>query len=339
MLRIGLRVGLLVVLLGALAALLLWQEWQRSLDRPVQVPADGLLFRVPPGASMSAVAQGLAAEGVLEHPEYLVWEARRLELAGRVQAGEYRIPPDLRVRELLDLLVSGEVVLHALTVVEGWTFAQLLDAVRADPVLQPTLAPDADGARVMARLGRPDEHPEGRFLPETYHFPRGTTDLELLGRAYRAMADALAEEWAARAPDLPLETPYEALTLASIIEKETGRAAERARIAGVFVRRLQRGMRLQTDPTVIYGMGDAFDGNLRRRDLRTDTPYNTYTRGGLPPTPIALPGRAAIHAALHPADGDALFFVSRGDGSHEFSATLAEHNAAVRRYQLGGRAD
>ena len=186
----------------------------------------------------------------------------------------------------------------------------------------------------MARHGHPDEHPEGRFLPETYQFPRGSTDLEFLRRAYLGMEQALAEAWERRAKDLPLDSPYEALILASIVEKETGLASERARIAGVFVRRLKRGMRLQTDPTVIYGLGEGFDGNLRRKDLRTDTAYNTYTRQGLPPTPICLPGLDAIEAVLHPDEGNSLYFVARGDGSHEFSDTLKAHNRAVRKYQL-----
>ena len=208
---------------------------------------------------------------------------------------------------------------------------------RADLAQQPFLVHTLDGvddAELMQRLERPGQHPEGWFLPDTYHFPRGTRDIVVLRRALQAMERHLEQNWERRRPDLPLDSPYEALILASIVEKETGIPEERARIAGVFVRRLERGMRLQTDPTVIYGMGDAFDGNIRRRDLRTDTPYNTYTRGGLPPTPIALPSAEAVTAVMHPAAGEALYFVSRGDGSHVFSATLQEHNRAVRRYQL-----
>jgi UPF0755 protein len=232
-------------------------------------------------------------------------------------------------------LVNGEVVQHSLTIIEGWTFQQLLQAVRSHPMLTQTLA-DADPQAVMEALAEPGTHPEGWFYPDTYRFPRGTSDVEFLRRAYRVMQQRLAAEWEKRAEGLPLKSPYEALVLASLIERETAVAAERTRIAGVFVRRLRKGMRLQTDPTVIYGMGDAYEGRIRWRDLRTDTPYNTYTRHGLPPTPIAMPSGAAINAALNPADGKELYFVSRGDGSHHFSATLEEHNAAVRCYQLGG---
>jgi UPF0755 protein len=217
--------------------------------------------------------------------------------------------------------------------VEGWTFRQLLSALRRHEAVRDTLDGLSDEA-IMARLGYPGKHPEGRFLPETYQFPRGTSDLEFLRRAYDGMQRALAAAWQGRAEDLPLDSPHEALVLASIVEKETGLASERARIAGVFVRRLRRGMRLQTDPTVIYGLGEAFDGNLRRRDLAADTPYNTYTRAGLPPTPICLPGKAAIEAVMHPAHGTSLYFVARGDGSHQFSDTLEAHNRAVQKYQL-----
>ena len=227
-------------------------------------------------------------------------------------------------------------VLHQFTIVEGWNLRELRAALLADPVLVTTLA-DVSDADLPARLEIDAPSAEGQFLPETYRYARGTTDEEFLRRAHRDLAATLNSLWALRGPDLPLASPYEALTLASIIEKETGVAEERARIAGVFIRRLRLGMRLQTDPTVIYGLGASFDGDIRRRDLRTDTPYNTYTRHGLPPTPIAMAGEAALKAALHPEPGDALYFVSRRDGTHHFSATLDEHNAAVARYQLRGR--
>ncbi len=325
--------------MGLLAASLLagwlWWDYSAFLDNPLRLPEAGLELRVEPGQTLTGVARRLGREGVLEHPGYLLWHAR---WRGRttIQAGEYRLAPGTTPVRLLEQLTRGEVIQYSLTVVEGWTFRQLMEAVNAHEALDHTLG-EADAATVMARLGRPGEHPEGRFLPDTYHFPRGTTDVEFLRRAYRAMERVLAEEWEQRAVGLPLRTPYEALILASIVEKETGLASERAAIAGVFIRRLQRGMRLQSDPTVIYGLGARFDGNLRRADLRRDTPYNTYRRRGLPPTPIALPGRAAIHATLHPEEGDAVYFVSRGDGSHHFSATLEEHNEAVIRYQLKGR--
>jgi UPF0755 protein len=223
-----------------------------------------------------------------------------------------------------------------LTLVEGLTFRQALAAMFADPVLGGDLS-RLSGEEIMDCLGRPGEHPEGRLFPDTYRYVRGSSALDLVRRAYARMETVLAEEWERRAEGLPLGTPYEALILASIVEKETGLAAERPQIAGVFVRRLQQGMKLQSDPTVVYGMGAAFDGDIRRSDLGADTPYNTYIHAGLPPTPIALPGREAIRAVLHPAPGDSLYFVAKGDGSHAFSATLEEHNRAVRQYQLGGR--
>jgi UPF0755 protein len=230
-------------------------------------------------------------------------------------------------------VVAGTVVQYQVTAIEGWTFRQFVDALATHPKLTHTLD-DTSDADIMAALGHPEQHPEGRFFPDTYAFTKGTTDVAVLARAHAAMAQRLAAVWSGRDADLPISEPAQALTLASIIEKETARDDERRRIAGVFVRRLRRGMRLQTDPTVIYGLGEAFDGNLTRRDLRSDTPYNTYTRGGLPPTPIALPGQASLEAAVHPLEGDSLYFVATGepDGSHYFSATLAEHQQAVNRY-------
>jgi UPF0755 protein len=211
-----------------------------------------------------------------------------------------------------------------------------MEAVRAHPAIDQSLE-GLSAEQIMQRLGHAGKHPEGRFFPDTYHFPRGTSDQALLRRAYQAMEQLLATEWPGRAADLPLQSPYEALILASIVERETALASERPEIAGVFVRRLQRGIRLQTDPTVIYGMGEAFAGNITRRDLEQDTPYNTYVHSGLTPTPICMPGRDAVHAVLHPAEGDSLYFVARGDGSHAFSATLTAHNRAVRTYQLKER--
>lgn len=266
-----------------------------------------------------------------------------LELYGRfsgkaaaIKAGEYRLEPGITAYQLLDLWVSGKTVMYEIRIVEGTRFEAALRQILEHPQLRKTLPPGATGEQVMAALGAPGLHPEGRFFPDTYRFARDTPDITILRKAYAAMEQALRQEWEARAPELPYAAPDEALTMASIIEKETGLASERPQIAGVFVRRLALGMRLQTDPTVIYGLGESFDGNLRRRDLQADGHYNTYLRAGLPPTPICLPGRAALHAALHPAPGKTLFFVSRGDGSHQFSETLEEHQAAVRRYQLRG---
>ncbi len=323
----------LLIIIASVAAAWTFMEYRSFTQTPLTVPATGLVIDIPAGRSVRAIARDLKRRGLIGQPRFLEWMARHSGAAARLQAGEYRIEPGLLPEAFLQQLVAGRVVQYGLTIVEGWTFRQLLEAMHSNDALQHTLKDQSDEA-IMTALGQAGEHPEGRFLPDTYHFPRGTTDAAFLKRAYAAMQETLTREWASRAPGLPLESPYEALVLASIIEKETGVAEERARIAGVFVRRLQKGMRLQTDPTVIYGIGTDFDGNIRSADLRRDTPYNTYTRGGLPPTPIALPGTDAIHAALHPADGKALYFVSKGDGSHVFSATLEEHNRAVRQYQL-----
>ncbi len=291
-----------------------------------------MIVLLEPGQTIEILARKLADEGLLRWPHRLSLYARASGEANRLKAGEYRIEPGMTPRDLLRVLVAGRVVQHGVTLVEGWTFAQVLAALARQDALRQTLAGLSPEA-VMERLGAPGVHPEGRFLPETYHFPRGTTDLEVLRRAHRDMAVFLAGAWEARDRTLPLKNPDEALVLASIIEREAGQAAERPRVAGVLVRRLQKGMLLQADPTVIYGLGDRFDGNLRRDDLARDTPYNTYVRPGLPPTPIAMPGRASLLAALHPAAGTALFYVSRGDGSHEFSESYEEHRRAVARYQ------
>jgi len=324
--------GLLALLAGGLA----WQRFDAFRSSPAGA-AEGAVLLVEPGDGFQSILRALRGLGV-EAGHDLEWKllAMRMAALPRLQAGEYALSPALSPEAILRKLVEGDVLRHRFTLVEGWSMRDLRAALAGDPVLRDDLA-GLDDAALMARLDRPGLPAEGRFLPETYLFVRGDGALGLLDRAADAMDAALAEAWDGRQPDLPLDSPDELLTLASIIEKETGKAAERAEIAGVFVRRLRLGMRLQTDPTVIYGLGAAFDGNLRRRDLRTDTPFNTYTRAGLPPHAIAMPGRAALQAAAHPADGESLFFVARGDGSHHFSRTYAEHRAAVRRYQLGGR--
>jgi UPF0755 protein len=306
---------------------------EEMLSRPLPVAAESTLI-VPPGTSFREFARELAARDLVRHPLPLLILARLDGSVGRLLAGEYRIAPGMTLQDLLDKVASGDVILHQFTIIEGWTFDELRQALADHPVIRHDPDNPSD-AELMAAIGFPDQHPEGRFLPETYSFPRGTTDIEFLKRAHAALARVLEEEWAARGDNAVVSTPYDALILASIIEKETAVETERRRVAGVFSRRLERGMRLQADPTVIYGMGEEYEGRIGTEDLRTDTPYNTYTRHGLPPTPIAMPGRASIHAALHPAAGDALYFVARGDGSHEFSATLREHNAAVRKYILG----
>lgn len=332
---------LLLVLALGLAGLGLRFHFDAFKERPLALPTTAgpdqpFLFEIPLGMSLRTLAQELTALGVLDHPYYFLALAYLRGDAGRVKAGEYEISPGMTPVALLDRVVKNQVYQRSVTLIEGWTLAQLLAALARNDRLVAKLE-GTTPEDLMAALGRPDQHPEGRFFPDTYRFTKGTSDLDILGRAAQAMDRVLAEEWWDRAPGLPLESPDQALVLASIIEKETGQAGERPAIAGVFIRRLQLGMRLQTDPTVIYGLGAAFDGDLRRADLTRDTPYNTYTRHGLPPTPIALPGRAALHAALHPEAGDSLYFVARGDGGHWFSATLEEHNQAVRRYQLGQR--
>ena len=328
------RVIGLLLLIASFGGGWVWMDYREFEQAPLNLPADGVTYTLPQGGSAGSLTGDLVAAGYLpaRWSPYVRWMAWSSGRAARLKAGEYRLAPGLTASGLLDLLVSGKVVQYPLTIVEGWTFRQLRDAVRQHAALRQTLE-GLDDAAVMAALGRPGEHAEGRFFPDTYLFPRGTTDLEFLGRAYKRMGTVLDEAWRQRATGLPLKDPYQALILASIVEKESGVAAERPQIAGVFARRLQKGMKLQADPTVIYGLGEAFDGNLRRSDLETDTPYNSYTRTGLPPTPICLPGRAAIQAAVSPAEGNELYFVARGDGSHQFSASLDEHQRAVNQFQ------
>ena len=324
--------GILIIIVSFFAAWLM-MDFNQFKDTPLDIPPGGMVYQLEAGTSLSSMSENLAKAGILSKPYYLKILARLDGTASKIKAGEYQIPEGITPKLLLNLLVSGKVISHTLTIVEGWTFRELLAAVAAHPKIEQTLY-DASYEEIMSLLGMEGEHPEGRFLPDTYHFPKGTTDLAFLERAAKAMEKTLEEKWSQRDQGLPLQSPYEALILASIIEKETGVASERPEIAGVFVRRLNKGMKLQTDPTIIYGMGDKFDGNIRRKDLTRDTPYNTYTRTGLTPTPICLPGADAIEAAVHPNDGKTLFFVAKGDGSHYFSATLDEHNKAVRKYQL-----
>lgn len=325
----ALLAALLAMLLAAVLAWAAWSRYQEFLAEPLAIPPAGLVFDLAPGSNGANIVERLSALGLTRAD----WQWKLLmRLEPRVyRAGEYRIEAGTRPRDLLELLASGRVIQYRLTLVEGWAFRQLAEALAADSVLAHRfdLLDPSQWPLLAAELGV--EHPEGWFLPETYQFVRGDSDLDLLRRAHRAMREALAEAWASRSPDSPLESPYQLLVLASIIEKETAVEEERGQIAGVFARRLQKGMRLQTDPTVIYGLGETFDGDIRRRDLEADTPYNTYTRHGLPPTPIAMPGRASLQAAARPADGEALYFVADGSGGHTFSTTLAEHQAAVKR--------
>jgi UPF0755 protein len=321
----------LVVLLGASVAGLSAFAW-RELNAPLQIAAaEGEWLRVPSGTPFHRVAAELGQRGLIDKPYLLRWYAGATGDAKRVRAGEYQLTPGTTSVTLLAKLVAGDVYLHQITIVEGSRFAEVLAALRSHPAIAGT---SLDGAAIMNALGAPGVHPEGQFFPDTYRFPYGTSDLDVLRLAHEALVERLQEAWRNRTPDLLLKTDYEALILASIIEKETSLPAERKLIAGVFYERLRRNMRLQTDPTVIYGLGDSFDGDLRRGDMDRDTPYNTYTRAGLPPTPIALPGAGSIEAAVAPEITGALYFVAtgRGDGSHHFSATFEEHEQALRDY-------
>jgi len=300
--------------------------------RPLTFPTLPFEFSINQGSSLKAAAREMQQAGVLPNDLVFVWLARALGKSTQLKAGNYELAAALTPLELLDMVTQGRVTQSELAVIEGSTFNQLRAALNANPAIRHDTAALSE-AEIMQRIGAPEGYAEGLFFPDTYYFASGTSDLALLKRAYQTMQKRLQESWQTRTQGLPLESPYQALILASIVEKETGQAKDRSMIAGVFINRLRRGMLLQTDPTVIYGIGEKFDGNLRRSDLQTDTPYNTYTRTGLTPTPIALPGLAALQAALHPAQTDALFFVARGDGSSEFSATLDQHNRAVNRYQ------
>lgn len=321
----------LVVLLGVSLAGFSALAW-RELNTPLQIAAaEGEWLRVPSGTPFHRVAAELGQRGLIDKPFLLRWYAGATGDAKRVRAGEYQLTPGTTPVTLLAKLVAGDVYLHQITIVEGSRFAEVLAALRSHPAIAATAL---DGAAIMNALGAPGVHPEGQFFPDTYRFPYGTSDLDVLRLAHEALVARLQEAWGNRSPDLLLKTDYEALILASIIEKETSLPAERKLIAGVFHERLRRNMRLQTDPTVIYGLGSAFDGDLRRGDMDRDTPYNTYTRAGLPPTPIALPGAGSLEAAVAPEITGALYFVAtgRGDGSHHFSATFEEHEQALRDY-------
>jgi UPF0755 protein len=319
----------------ALGAALLGARWY-VYQRPLPMDRDRVEFRVPPGTGVRAIAQVVEAAGVRVQPDAMVAAARIAGTTGTLRAGRYAVERGITLAGLLDKLKAGDVLREKLTVVEGITFRELRAQLASAAELKP------DGAKLattelLKAIGASEGHPEGLFAPDTYVYDPGSSDLDLLRQAYKRQMKWLQDAWDARAPDLPYKTPYEALIMASIVEKETGQPSERDLVAGVFVNRLKLGMLLQTDPTIIYGLGEKFDGNLRKRDLVTDGPYNSYTRAGLPPTPIALPGRASIEAALKPAKTDALYFVARGDGTSHFSSSLAEHNRAVDRYQRGLR--
>jgi UPF0755 protein len=322
----------------ALASWLSVTELQRRWQQPLLLPEEGASLTVATGDSLRAVVERLHQRGLLPYPRLVTWYGRWSGQDQRIKRGEYLLPPGTTPGSLLSLLESGRVVQYQVTLPEGITLAQALGILADEAALQSILSGPND--QRLVELVAPQSKTEGLFFPDSYYYARGDSDWQVLQRAHRSMLVQLQEEWETRAPELPYETPYDALIMASIIEKETGLPEEREQIAGVFVRRLQKGMRLQTDPTIIYGLGENFDGNLRRKHLKdASNPYNSYRHGGLPPTPIALPGRAAIRAALHPAEGESLYFVARGDGGHVFSASLAEHERAVRKYQLQRRPD
>jgi UPF0755 protein len=321
--------AVLAVAAAAVAGAIGW--W---IHQPLPLPASPFAFDVKPGASLRAVARELAGAGVLPIGFPLVALARIRSVDRSIKAGNYEIGSGITLPQLLDKLTQGDVTQTALTIVEGSTYAELAAALKATPALAQTVL-DLPEAELARRVGLAGTSVEGWFFPDTYFFAAGSPDLALLARAHRLMQQRLAAAWERRAADTPLKDPYAALILASIVEKETGRAADRPLIASVFVNRLRIGMPLQSDPTVIYGLGAKFDGNLRRRDLEEDTAYNTYTRGGLPPTPIALPGQASLDAVVNPPPTRYLYFVARGDGTSEFSANLPDHNRAVARFQLG----
>jgi UPF0755 protein len=323
---------LIIVVLVLAMAVGGWAYWW--VTAPLGLTAPTLDLSIEPGTSPRSVAQAAVDSGVETSPALLYWWFRLSGQARLIKAGSYELDAGLTPLALLAKLTRGEEAMRSVTLVEGWTFKQVRAALLKAELLMPdTQALEANF--IMQKLGQPERHPEGRFFPDTYTYAKGSSDLKVLQRAMRAMDQHVATAWRLRAPDSPLKTPDDLLTLASIVEKETGRASDRPMIASVFMNRLRLGMMLQTDPTVIYGLGDNFDGNLRRSDLRADTPWNTYTRTGLPPTPIAMPGKASLLAAAQPAASRALYFVARGDGTSQFSDNLDAHNRAVNKYQRG----
>jgi UPF0755 protein len=326
----------LLCLLGAIA-FSGWMAWFAFAAVPLKVnPHDTLDFDIRPGLGLKGAAQAMAAAGIDFFPWQFALLGRIAGMDRNIKAGSYEVAAGVTPWELLQKLTAGDVTQTEIVFVEGRTFRQLRAQLDAHADLRHDTA-GVSNAEILKRLGAAETHPEGLFFPDTYLFAKQSSDLDILRRAYGAMRRRLAAEWESRDPSMPYKTPYEALVMASIVEKETGIAADRGKVASVFVNRLRRGMLLQTDPTVIYGIGESFDGDIRKRDLSADTPWNTYTRVGLPPTPIAMPGMASIQATLRPPPTDYLYFVARGDGSSAFSRTLEEHNRAVNKYQRGGR--
>ena len=321
--------GLLIVV--AVSGLFAW-----IVLSPIKLESTPLEFHIAPGSGLRSVARQISEAGAPVHPWVFIALGRLLRAETSIKAGSYEVASGVTPMSLMEKLTRGDVTQTEVSFIEGWTFRQMRERLDAHPEIRH----DSKGlseTEILQRIGAGESHAEGLFFPDTYLLAKRSSDLDVLARAYRAMQRHIAREWSTKAAGLPYQTPYQALVMASIVEKETGREADRPLVAAVFSNRLRQGMLLQTDPTVIYGVGDRFDGNLRKRDLLTDTPYNTYTRAGLPPTPIAMPGLASLQATLHPADSQAIYFVARGDGSSHFSRTLDEHNQAVNRYQRGGK--
>jgi len=325
-----------VILFLVLAVFTAYQQFQTAIKQPLNIPEMGLIYSLKPGTSIRALSQDLEKKGIIKKSRTLEWLARREKKATKIRAGEYKLEPGLTPESLLDLFVEGKIVQYKFSIVEGTRYADALKSLLAIKEIEHSVTPETFVSDFKAWTG--EDHPEGWLFPDTYYFTRDDDDKTLLLRAYQNMKTELEKAWEKRQSDLPLKTPYEALILASIVEKETAVAKERPLIAGVFINRLRKGMKLQTDPTVIYGMGDQYKGNIRKKDLKKDTPYNTYTRTGLPPTPIALVGKEALEAVVNPASTEALFFVAKGGGEHHFSKTYKEHRKAVIRYQLNGNA-
>lgn len=334
-----LRVFIFSVLVAVLAGAASFYHYQKLLNQALSIPNTGLVVEIKKGETLNSVIHRLQAKGLFDSVWHVKVFAKLNKLGSGIQAGEFKLHPPMNVPKLLAFLSSNNQLAYPIQFIEGSSFRDALAVLKAESKLKQSLK-DASLQEIAEKLGIDKEtHLEGQFYPDTYLFHKGDSDLDILKRSHERLKTILEEEWQARQKKLPLASPYDALILASIIEKETGVPEERAEIAGVFIRRLEKKMRLQTDPTVIYGLGERYRGNITRKHLREFTPYNTYRISGLPPSPIALVGREAIHAALHPKPGDSLYFVAKGDGSHYFSTTIEEHNSAVRQYQLKRRSD
>ncbi len=325
-----------LVILIPLVSGLFYYDYKSFLSQPLKVGVNGESLHVKPGMSLYKISRILKKRGIITKPRYFIWHAKFSKGAHKIHVGEYILKPGITSYQLMTMLTSGDVKNYSVSIIPGRTFKQMMLVIHKNRALTHKLK-GLTPTEIMTRIGLPGVHPEGRFFPDKYNFPKGMSDIDFLKRAYKAMDRFLQEQWAKRQPGIPIKSVYEALILASVVERETGVPSERPRIAGVFTRRLIKRMKLQSDPTVIYGMGDKYKGNIRRKDLRKPTPYNTYTIPALPITPIAMPSGDAIKAVLHPAKGKSLYFVAKGNGAHYFSATLREHNRAVREYQIRNR--